>query len=78
MTHGPWLIQIISQLEAVLHFDFPPRVRWLLELLQPLAIGLQLVLQIKCLSDLIFYQVWLVRTLGVPATLAALLLLWHA
>ena len=45
--------------------------RRIFDQLAPFALDLQSLLQIKCLSDFSFYTVWTVRTLVVPAVLAA-------
>ena len=61
----------------VLHLDFPPMMRAVLDALRPFAVDLESLLQIKCLGELSWYSAWLIRTLGLPALLAAVILLWY-
>lgn len=69
--------QVITQIGPVLHCDFPERIRWVLDALQPFAVDLQSLLQIKCLSDVSWYSIWVIRTLLVPFFLASCVFCWY-
>ena len=64
-------------LPQVLHMDFPENMQWLLDALRPLAVDLQSILQIKCLTEVGFYSAWLIRTLLIPGLLYSGVLLWY-
>ena len=61
----------------MLHIDFPENMQWLLDALRPLAVDLQSILQIKCLTEVGFYSAWLIRTLLIPGLLYSGVLLWY-
>ena len=70
--------QVVVQIGPVLHLDFPGNMQWLLDNLYPLAADLQSLLQIKCLTEFGFYEMWLIRTLVLPALLVGGVLLWYS
>jgi hypothetical protein len=69
--------QVIMQIGPVLHLDFPPWMEKVLDYMRPLAIDFQTILQIKCLGELGFDVVWIIKTLIVPTTVAGFILLWY-
>ena len=64
-------IQVVTQIGPVLDLTFPPGIRIVMAALKPLAIDLQGLLQLDCLSNgrLDWYDTWLIRVFVIPGLL---------
>eukprot|EP01051_Picozoa_sp_SAG22_P005396 SAG22_NODE_319_length_12493_cov_33.326475_2_plen_727_part_00 len=64
-------MQVVTQVGPVLALDYPSGIDSIIQFLKPLAIDLQSLLQLDCLTgkDFGFYTFWLVRVLVIPAVM---------
>ena len=65
--------QVVTQIGPVLDLEFPDGIQRILNVLKPLAIDLQSILQLDCLagSDFTFYAFWVVRCFLLPGLMLA-------
>jgi hypothetical protein len=74
------LAQVVTQIGPVLDLEFPDGIQRILNVLKPLAIDLQSILQLDCLagSDFTFYAFWVVRCFLLPGVMLAIVGLQYA
>ena len=71
-------MQVITQIGLVLGFELPPKLKWIIKLLKPLAMSIKSFFQLDCLGAIDFYQEWTVRTLVIPFVLVVLVTLRYS
>ena len=70
--------QIVANIGAVLHFQFPPVLTSWIAFFRPVVVNLRQLFNLECAGLDTFYKMWLIEVFVVPAVLFAFLYLFYA